>query len=768
MVFAAGTTRSALCGALIAASFAPLQAHAEPVLDRALSGLHETQRKSCALVKIDFNFRIRYGGHIPTGRGSELSVSIHAIDPEAAASLSIISREALRAPVSRTSAIKAIEFDAAGPGGPNLRILFDHPVAFAVAPGADSESIIVAISSNAATPACKPEFPADAGDGWATSITPTTDAARVPGAPFVPHTRKTGTATPEQIRQAAALMDEARAALRHGDTEGAAQKAGKVLSMPETPSAPEAQELLGVARQKAGMLSQARQEFEELLRLYPTGEVADRVRQRLAGLTAAEERAAGQLRQPKSGAAAPADQSTWTVSGSASQFYIRDDSFRALHDPSLPPDLNANPDDHRVHRNVLLSSFDTVMTWSDPAVKNKLRFSGTEEHDFSGAKDDFIAVAALSLETTYRDLDLTTRIGRQTRNTGGVLGRFDGGVASWQANPFLRFNVVTGSPVAQRQDAPYKDQKLFYGASADIRAGIEGLETSLFIIEQRDRSILDRQAIGIELRYLQPSTQFFATVDYDIHFDELNAAVFSGSYTLADKSTIYGAADYRKSPYLSAWTALQGQPFLRLYDLLKVSTLAQIDQLALDRTATYESAMLGYSVPLSEKWKLTVDGTVAHSSGTIASGGVEATLSPGTDVYASVQLTGSNLFLDGDMYIGGLRYAHYSDSDLYVLDASVRYPVSDALKVTPRLRLGYRTGDGVNLTEYSVMPTLLLNYYLTRDFSLEMEGGANWTQLEQGGARDTTTELFVTAGFRYDFYADGVIKCADIRTPGCK
>ena len=244
--------------------------------------------------------------------------------------------------------------------------------------------------------------------------------------------------------------------------------------------------------------------------------------------------------------------------------------------------------------------------------------------------------------------------------------------------------------------------------------------------------------------------------------------MFSGSWTLADKSNLYGAVDYRKSPYLSAWTALQSQPFLRLYDMLKVYTQDQIDQLALDRTSTYESVMLGYAFPLSEKFKLTVDGTVAHSSGTIASGGVDATLSPGTDYYASVQLTGSNLFLDGDMYIGGLRYAHYSDSDLYVVDASVRYPLSDALKVTPRLRLGYRTGDSTPLTELTAMPSLLVNYYLTHDFVFEVEGGASWTRLDQNGARDTTTELFVTAGFRYDFSTDGTITCGQIRTPGCK
>ena len=732
---------------------------AEPVLDRALSGLHQINRKSCAIIKIEFNFRIRYGGHIPLGHGSELSISIRAVDPDQAASLNLIRREALRAPADRLSGIKAIEFVTDDPGGPALRISFDRPMAFNVAPGADAQSVIIAVAGKTPQAGCQPEFPASSGNGWNTTVLTDSPAAGAAAAAFIPHTRGAGTASAVQVQHAAALMDETRAAMRQGNFEGAAQKLGKVLSLPETPSAPEAQELLGVVRQKTGMQAQARREYEVYLTLYPQGEAADRVRQRLAGLETAEERAVGQLRKPKGGRGPANGEATWTVSGSASQFYIRDDSFRTLRDPSLAPDLNSNNDDHRVHRNTLLSSFDVIAAWNDAATKSKFRFSGTEEHDFSNRKDDFIAVAALNLETTYRDLDLTTRIGRQTRNTGGVLGRFDGGVVSWQANPFLKFNTVVGSPVARRQDSPFKDEKLFYGASVDIGPYLGGLETSLFAIEQRDRSLLDRQAIGAELRYLQPDKSFFATIDYDVHFGALNAAVFSGSWTLADKSTLYGSADYRKAPYLSAWNALQGQPFLRLYDLLKIATKDQIDQLAIDRTATYQSVMLGYSLPLSEKVRLTVDATVADVSGTIASGGVAATLAPGTDIYASAQLMATSVFQEGDMYAAGLRYAHFSDSNLYVADFSARYPISEALKVTPRLRLGYRTGDGIDLTEYSALPSVLFNYYVSRDFSFEVEGGASWTQLQQNGARETTTELFVTAGFRYDFSADGTVKC---------
>ena len=101
------------------------------------------------------------------------------------------------------------------------------------------------------------------------------------------------------------------------------------------------------------------------------------------------------------------------------------------------------------------------------------------------------------------------------------------------------------------------------------------------------------------MRYLDPTRSAFATIDYDVHFNQLNAAIFSGTWTMPDKSTFNAAIDYRRSPYLSAWTALQGQPFLTLYDMLKLRTKEEIDQLAIDRTATYKSATLGFSRPLT-------------------------------------------------------------------------------------------------------------------------------------------------------------------------
>ena len=282
-----------------------------------------------------------------------------------------------------------------------------------------------------------------------------------------------------------------------------------------------------------------------------------------------------------------------------------------------------------------------------------------------------------------------------------------------------------------------------------------GLDVSLFAIEQRDRSILDRRAVGAEVRYFDANKSAFATVDYDIHFAELNAAVLTGSWTLADKSTFFGAFDYRKSPYLSSWTALQGQAVPTLYEMLRNKTVAEIEQLALDRTASFTSASLGFSRPINETFQASADVTVTNLEGTVASGGIEATLGTGNEYFYSAQLIGNNVFTNEDLFIAGVRFADLSTSDHYVLDFSARYPLIEGLKINPRIRLGYRTGDETDLVEYSVLPSVLFNYYVTRDMSLELEVGAELTNSKQNGIEENSTDLFFTVGYRYDFYADG-------------
>jgi hypothetical protein len=85
-------------------------------------------------------------------------------------------------------------------------------------------------------------------------------------------------------------------------------------------------------------------------------------------------------------------------------------------------------------------------------------------------------------------------------------------------------------------------------------------------------------------------------------------------------------------------------------------------------------------------YQVTLDATASGLSGNVASGGIEAMLPTGTELYYCAQLTGTNLFAEGDRSIAGLRMADLEASNLYVLALSARYPLSNELRVNPRLK----------------------------------------------------------------------------------
>jgi len=745
------------------ALFASRPAFAQPVVDQALSDAQLAVEKGCTVLKINFNIRVRYASHFPLDHGDELRIMVNPIDRNQAAALLTLRREAATVPDGKRNGIKAIDLETQNPSGPVLRILFDRPVAYQVAPNSDTQSIVVAIAGAKPSVKCMPVFP-----GSAFAAPPFGGGA----ANIRAKDRPAGKISDADLRAVAAWTDEARAALRKNNPGGAIPLLVKILKSPENQYSAEAQELLGLARQKNGQPDEARAEYEDYLRRYPSGEQSERVRQRLAGIVTASGEPNAPLHMPNgqpvgtlpTGKFTQSHETTWTLVGSASSFYVRDDSFNTVRDPSVAPDPNADPDAHQVHQNEMLTSLDMTATWNNDQTKGKIRFSGTEEHLFDPSSRDLAGVAALSVDTLVKDWNLRSVFGRQTLNTDGVLGRFDGALLSWQPLSMLRLDVVSGSPALSRFDLPFKDEKYFYGAGIGLGPFV-GLEATLYAIEQRDRWLVDREAVGADVRYFDQSKFAFGNVDYDVHFQKLNATIFSGSWILPDKSTIYGGADYRRTPYLSSWNALLNQPFATLYDMLKVqNSNGQLQQLTLDQTPIYRSAMLGFSHPLNDKLQVSADATVVNLTQPISPIGLDpslAALPAGNEYYYSTQLIANNIVKDGDMYIAALRYSQLETSNLYMLDFNARFPLTPDWRLSPRLRLGYTRGRGSDLTEYTVLPSLLVDYYWTKALSLEAEVGVQWTSSTQSGIRSRDTEVMATIGARYDFYSDTTTKPDD-------
>jgi hypothetical protein len=93
-------------------------------------------------------------------------------------------------------------------------------------------------------------------------------------------------ASAEVEARAAGLMAAARAALDARNDALATERLNELLMLPPNRQSRDAQELAGVARERAGEVQKARAEYELYLKLYPDGEGAARVRERLAALAA--------------------------------------------------------------------------------------------------------------------------------------------------------------------------------------------------------------------------------------------------------------------------------------------------------------------------------------------------------------------------------------------------------------------------------------------------------------------------------------------------
>lgn len=575
-------------------------------------------------------------------------------------------------------------------------------------------------------------------------------------------------ATADDMAAVARLRAEAEEAIKIGDNERAIQILTKALSYPETPDTARSLELLGLMRERKGQAAHATAEYEEYLRRYPEGEASERVRQRLASIKASGGATSPQsLRGISEGRQGERDAWNWGVRGSFSQFYFRDESSSRFVD-AKKPDPTGTVDDplvidqNSVNLNQLLTSGDITVSASGGRTQLQMRASGSYSNNFRTNGNDVKAISALYFDLSDNQLGLSARIGRQTRNSAGVLGRFDGGLFGWQASPKVKVNVVAGFPVLSSRQMEVLNDRPFYGASVDFGARSSRLQTTLYWFDQRSHGMIDRQAAGVEARYFTPKFNVYGMLDYDVKYSKLNLGLLTLNYTFPDTSSLSVSADYRQSPLLTTHNALIGQlfpatttPILDLPSLQSVYTDAQIYQLAQDRTLVAKSMTVSYSRTLTKKLQANVDFTLTDTGGTPASGGVAAMDATGTEYFYGAQLVGTGLLWSNDIYILSGRYSDTQRARSYSIDVNARVPITDKVRISPRARYGSRSDKIGNTHFRQIQPTLRINYYPIRHSELELEVGGNFSRqrtVDISGTTTTTEKGFLlNVGYRLDF-----------------
>ncbi|MCG7894306.1 MAG: hypothetical protein JAZ12_07600 [Candidatus Thiodiazotropha taylori] len=547
------------------------------------------------------------------------------------------------------------------------------------------------------------------------------------------------------------MMDMIRRTITAGDYAKAVRLLEALLEEPDNIYTQEALELLGLSRERNGQIAHAKGEYRLYLEKYPEGEDAERVMQRLLGLETAPQRPKETLRKrPKPGEPGSEEEeerAIWDVYGSFSQNYRRD----KIDSPFVE-------DEDSISRSEIESFVDFNARRRSEDYDMRMKVTGSYIYDLldDGENDTTLSDAYIDVE--HLDSRTSAKFGRQRLRSSGILNRFDGLVLGYELTPDINIRASAGLPVERSRDTFLHDHKQFAGISGDFSSIFENWDASLFFVEQRVDGLVDRRAVGGEVRYYDPQKSMFSLVDYDIFHKELGIFMLQTNLRLESKTSLYLNLDYRTSPILMTSNALSGQsdpdsflPIESIEELQDFYSDDEIYDLALDRTAKSTSISLGVTHPFSDTLQLSGDFTASKTGETPASGGVLATDATDTEFFYSFQVIKNDLLKQGDIGVFTLRYSDSDTSDTYRVGVSSRYPITNAWRVNPRLDVSYRENKENEGTRFTVSPFLRMDYRLRKDFTFELEGGVNWFEEDDGTEVTNFTDFFFYAGYRWDF-----------------
>jgi hypothetical protein len=556
--------------------------------------------------------------------------------------------------------------------------------------------------------------------------------------PPLPPVEQMGIDPPLDPAQLKSLLDQAHKAMRSRDYPQAVQILTKLQRQPEFPERAEVQELLGLSRERSGEVAQAKAEYEEYLRRYPKGPAAERIRNRLRILRAAS--VAG--RTGGFGNTEDADHG-WKVSGGASQLFRRDSYGTDLNGPLFATvvenaiftdaDLFAHRDGER---------FNTAIRTNFGYAKNFL------PRDINGATDR-VRITTAFLDLNDKLLDLRGRVGRQTTINDGNFGIFDGAKVSYRFLPSWTVRATVGMPVDNSGDGVETDRK-FETLAVDFAPALSHWDTSVYVTQQRNDGLKDRQALGAQVQYARPNLSVVSYVDYDTAYKSLNALVLLGTVQLPARWQLTADLEHRNAPLITTENALIGQPFTTLSQLEKVFSEQQIHDLARDRTPVLSTYSLSALKQLGERWQTIFDVFYTKLGDTPASGGVEPfTGTQGNEISYQGELIGSSLLRQNDFNQVIVRYDTTPTYNVLGWQYISRYPVFGAWRAGPRF-LFQRKVTNTGFTSIFYAPYGHIDYQ-RHGHVLEIEGGAELGKNPAGLEIGNTTRLFVSIGYRINF-----------------
>jgi hypothetical protein len=490
----------------------------------------------------------------------------------------------------------------------------------------------------------------------------------------------------------------------------------------------------------------AKKEYKLCLMLYPDWAGADRVRQRLSEFeTAANNQT---LTAPKKKVT-----SFSTVYGGLSQYYYRGNTRVDSTDTQNPSSPVPAPTFTALDQSALITNLDMTGRFRGGDFDNRVVLRDSFTLNLLPDTENVNRLYSAYAEVRNIANDYSGRLGRQSGNSGGVLGRFDGMLLGYSFLPKWRINVVAGEPVEFNS---IDSTKQFLGTSLDFGTFAEHWNGNIYYIYQTVDGITDRQAVGTELRYFDPGKSIISLIDYDVSYGELNIALIQGNMQVGAKTNLNILVDHRKAPILTTSNAVIGSPITSIDGLLQLGiTEDQLRAAAAARTPTSDLYMVGATHNFSPTWQLGGDIKVYNISGTAAStiAGFEpvlASVSTGNVYSYTIQGIATGLMATRDVSVLSLTHLTSQDYTGNSIAFTNRTLIQD--KLTLDLSLVYfKQLTTLQVETSRLTPIVRVGYRWRNTITFELEAGLETGQTVSSIETTDISRNFYSIGYRWDF-----------------
>ncbi len=704
----ANSRRSRLAPQLLLLLFAAVMQPVSPVFAAqvVLDEVGITTDGNATTFTINFGLPLEYKKHFPRNVGEIVQIQL-GIDKEEGADR-VLHKEVreggeLLTSKSGESVLVYVTYEEGVPGGPYLTLRFTHPVRFDVRSGPNRRSVAVIVYDDEKDDE-KPDDKIDL---------------------------KGKTGKPVDL-----MMAKARQSITFGNNKGAIDLLRKIIRKKNHEHFQEANELLGLALERDSQIPRAKYEYRKYLKNFPEGDGATRVQQRLTALRAVRPKLKRKLRRSKRAKRRNKIMTFGRFTQAYSEYYV-DRELEGL----------AEEIEQELQQRLLSSNF---------SIKSRYRsedrtvfgvFNASHSRDFlagtTGREDDDRDDS--DIRRMYLDIDdhvykIVGKVGRQSSRNGGVFGTFDGAIAGYRVTPRWLVSVMAGKPLIRTFSDIDIYEKSFYGVKFDVTSEDKKFSNNIFYVQQEVDGILDRRAIGGDVRYAKKGLSIFGLIDYDLFYSDvslLNLRV-GWSYSKANKLNF---SFNRRQLYMTS-RALEGMSVTTIDELLDYIPESEIQSIAKERTRTNDTLTIGNSYQINKDQQFNVDLTILQSSGSpggidpieqVAVPAVDPTIFPveatGSQYIYSLQWISSNTFVERDLYVLGFRrseFSRYTDNSVFV---NARVPINKEWRSGFRLNVSNRESASFGQRS-TISPLIKLNYRLSRAWSFDSEIGFDFVKNE--------------------------------------